>query len=155
MIRQNPKISMESFTDDSIIRASIVNALTNKEVGDYESTKRCRNLPLIGEMCKGDERWARVHISSATVESLGELAYNLTIPYTGNYERKHFIGAGANYEPETKNCRGELKCKMSVLPGGKIIENVELVNPEPSEAHDSTRMCKEAIVTYLDTLVLV
>ncbi|MCY8485430.1 hypothetical protein MOC97_08010 [Bacillus atrophaeus] len=155
MLRQNPKLSMESFTDESIIRARIVDALTNKEVGDYESTKKCKDYPFIGEICKGDERWVRVHISSATVEHLGDLAYNLTIPYNGNYDRKHFTGAGANYEREQKNCSGELKCKMTVLPGGKIIENVELVNPDPSEAHDSTRMCKEAIITYLDTLVFI
>lgn len=130
------------------IKQAVSNRISNSDFNDHEDHVRRRSNP---NYCKGHEYWIHEGKTS-TVEFIssnfdnGQFIAEIKLPYHAKYEHKYFdVGYGCHYTPEEKDCNGAVQFKIIKSLLGTSIEGFHAVNPDPSEAHDSTRMCLESI----------
>ncbi|WHY07532.1 hypothetical protein QNK06_11015 [Bacillus subtilis] len=147
--------------DTEQIKQKLLEQLISKSFSDHEDDVTRRTNAVGIKTCKGDERWVEGTISTPSVDVSLEnendpfnlaIICDLTIPYSANYKRKDFYGIGCEYGEEHKDPRGTMKCTFKFTFGGHSLENIDNENPDPSRAHDSTRMCEEAIIDVLQHL---
>ncbi|KEP29387.1 hypothetical protein QNH25_08570 [Bacillus safensis] len=103
-----------------------------------------------GIRCKGNERWIDGTIQAVEFphgEKFEDGRYSTTVrlKYAANYRRKIFHGYGCEYDTENLNCSGEYELDLFLSIFGRGITDKKLLSSDPSEAHDSTRMCKEGL----------
>ncbi|HFJ9474203.1 hypothetical protein C5137_28785 [Bacillus cereus] len=141
--------------DTQQIIVNLSNKLNNKPFADHEDDVTRRNRLGI-PYCHGNERWAEgqtstseitVHVENENDPWNLKISCHIKLPYQAKYRRKIFHGVGCEYDTEHKDCSGLLEFDAILTMGGGTIQNLTNVNPDPSTAHDSTRMCQEGIHT--------
>lgn len=112
-----------------------------------------------GMSCKGDERWIDGTVQSVEfphgekITDDGRYSTTVRLKYAANYRRKIFHGLGCEYDTENKDCTGEYELDLYLYIFGRGITDTKLLSSDPSEAHDSTRMCKEGLNTAVQNAI--
>lgn len=75
---------------------------------------------------KGDEYFfnGKTDIADISLESADTAL--ITIPYSGNYRRKHFIGVFNEYRTEERNISGKFRVRLTLKMFGSNIEDLGL-----------------------------
>ncbi|MHA4170087.1 hypothetical protein [Bacillus cereus] len=137
--------------DAQYISDQISRALTNKDFHDHED-----DVSRHGPRCKGNERWIDGNIGVPGVSgTLDGMTYTgiIKFQYSAKYRSKHFPGVLCEYKTDKKDCTGEIEAGIRLSLLGQAITSFNVLSSDPSTAHDSTRMCTEALQsTLLETI---
>ncbi len=128
------------------LKQAASNRISNSDFSDHENPVTRRS-----NYCKGHERWIKegktstAEFVSAELDN-GQFIADIRLPYHAKYEHKNFdVGYGCHYSTEDKDCSGTVQFRLIKSLLGTSIEDFHAVNANPSEAHDSTRMCLESL----------
>ncbi len=119
----------------------------NNKAFDYhrDDTRRGGLIPSKS----GDEYFFNGNTGVSEVAFESDSVAVITIPYSGNYRRKHFIGVGSEYRTEAKDINGKYKVKLTMTMWASNVEDLGIVSTggDVTDAgHDAHKCAKDGLL---------
>ena len=128
----------------SQFKAYIEDRVNNKPF-DYHRDDT-RTAGVLGHK-SGDEYFFNGNTGIADISFESEATAIITIPYSGHYRRKHFIGLFSEYRTEAKDISGKLRVKFTLTMFESNLQDLGLLDTggvnDPN--HDSQKSAKAGL----------